>query len=61
MGEPPWQQFTESGVYKIVRCVACGAPTEPLRWCFVHPTCYACLPPPPPLVIEYYAEESQEG
>lgn len=32
-------------------CVQCRGPVEPDRHCYVHPTCYRCLPPPEPLPI----------
>jgi len=32
-------------------CVQCGRDVEPLRRCYAHPTCYACLPPPEPLTV----------
>jgi hypothetical protein len=31
------------------RCRRCQARTEPERWCYAIPTCFACLPPPPPI------------
>lgn len=33
---------------KEVLCVECDCPVEPSRRVYVHPTCYACLPPPDP-------------
>ncbi len=36
---------------KEPRCVDCNGPVERVRWCYVHPTCYACLPPPEPLEV----------
>jgi hypothetical protein len=33
------------------RCLQCGARTEPERWCYAIPTCFACLPPPPPIPV----------
>ncbi|HEY3256257.1 MAG TPA: hypothetical protein VGJ91_20000 [Polyangiaceae bacterium] len=30
-------------------CRQCLKRTEPERWCYVIPTCFACLPPPPPI------------
>jgi hypothetical protein len=30
-------------------CRRCQARTEPPRWCYAIPVCFACLPPPPPI------------
>ena len=34
---------------RVVRCRRCLAPVEVIRFCWVEPMCYACLPPPPEL------------
>lgn len=31
------------------RCAGCSRPIEEARRCYVHPICYACLPPPDPI------------
>lgn len=35
-----------------VLCVLCKAPVPKARHCYVHPVCYACLPPPPLPIAE---------
>lgn len=32
-------------------CVCCGGSVEADRHCYVHPTCYRCLPPPEPVPV----------
>ena len=34
-------------------CEQCGNRVPEARECYVHPTCYACLPPPEPLPIAH--------
>lgn len=41
------------------RCRSCGARTEPQRWCYTIPTCFACLPAPPSIASE--ARERQRA
>ena len=38
-------------------CERCGKPVEEARCCYVHPTCYACLPPPDPLPVRSWSSE----
>lgn len=44
-------------------CERCSRPIEEARRCYVHPVCYACLPPPEPLPVEPLPsdEESEQG
>ena len=37
------------GLCACKRCESCGGAVEVTRGCYVHPTCYNCLPPPAPI------------
>jgi hypothetical protein len=53
-----WRSYVDGN--EPCPCVQCGREVERARRVYVHPTCYACLPPPPPLEVLRLPQDAGE-